>query len=76
MALQVELHKLRPRAMPNREGRWFWKEWNREVVVYKKRGGRYLYVNPGGVEIRITPKIAGGWIAIPEVGEGGGAADS
>jgi hypothetical protein len=53
---------------PDEPGRWFWTEWNCEVEVYKKPRGKYLYVTPpGGVEIRITDKIAGGWrIALPQ----------
>ena len=69
-SLEAALEALVPRAMPTHTGRWYWAEWGRDFEVYKKRGGRHLYVTPpGGVEVRITPKIAGGWLAVPQDSE-------
>jgi len=75
-ALYAALTALVVLDVPTHAGRWYWSEWGTDVTVYKKRGGKHLYVTPpGGVEIRITPKIAGGWIAIPETGQDSGVPD-
>lgn len=75
-ALDAALSSLVVLAMPTHAGRWYWSEWNTDVTVYKKRGGKHLYVTPpGGAEIRITYKIAGGWIAVPETGQDSGVPD-
>lgn len=52
--------------VPNAPGLWFWETWDAEVKVYTKKGkGRRLYVTPpGGTEIPITARIAGGWLAL------------
>ena len=54
------------RSKPDAPGMWYWGEWDCEVKVYTKKGkGRRLYVTPpGGIEVLITPRIAGGWIAL------------
>lgn len=47
---------------PDKPGRYFWSEYGQAVDVYRKKGGRHLYVVPpikGGIEIRITERIAG-----------------
>lgn len=75
-ALDAALPSLVVLDAPTHAGRWYWSEWDTVVTVYKKRGGRHLYVTPpGGVEIRITHKIAGGWIALPETGQDSGVPD-
>lgn len=54
--------------VPTHAGQWYWKEWDAEVKVYTKKGkGRRLYViPPGGDEIPISARIAGGWFALPK----------
>jgi hypothetical protein len=75
-ALDAALTALFVLDVPTHAGRWYWREWDTDVTVYKKRGGKHLYVTPpGGVEVRITHKIAGGWIAIPETGQDSGVPD-
>ena len=45
---------------PVHPGTYYWSEWKADVLVYRKPRSRYLYVTPpGGVEIRVTPAIAG-----------------
>ena len=53
---------------PTHAGQWYWKEWDAEFKVYTKKGkGRRLYVTPpGGVEIPVSARIAGGWFALPK----------
>ncbi len=52
------------RHRPDAPGTWYWEAWDCNVEVYKKRV--HLYVTPpGGVEVRITGRIAGGWVAVP-----------
>lgn len=44
--------------LPTEPGAYYWSEWKATVDVTKR--GKYLYVTPpGGVEVRITPYIAG-----------------
>jgi len=51
---------------PTLPGRYYWTEWKAEVEVIKR--GRTLYVTPpGGVELKITPSIAGQFKAIQNV---------
>lgn len=46
--------------LPTEPGLYYWSEWKAHVNVYRKRGGKYLYVvPPGGAEVRVTPFIAG-----------------
>lgn len=48
------------KSLPDEDGMYYWTEWAQVVRVYRKRGGRWLYVCiPGGIEVRITPRIAG-----------------
>ena len=50
--------------LPTEPGRYYWSTWKATVEVYRKKGGRYLYVcPPGGIELRITPRIAGTFTA-------------
>lgn len=47
-------------SLPTAPGTYYWSEWKRDVRVYKKPGSKFLYVAPpDGVEIRVTPFIAG-----------------
>lgn len=54
----------RRKALPDKPGVYYWTEWAQNVEVYCKTktykpGGR-LYTKPlGGIEVRITPRIAG-----------------
>lgn len=74
MAIQAgwkrPLRKRRPvntSSLPTEPGRYHWSEWKCEVDVYRKRGGKHLYVvPPNGVEVRITPFIAGTFAPIQE----------
>lgn len=55
-------------ALPTQPGRYHWSEWKAVVHVYRKRGGKHLYVTPpGGVEVRITPYIAGTFRSLTEI---------
>lgn len=54
-------------ALPTTSGLYRWSEWKADVHVYRKRGGKYLYVTPpGGLEVRITPFIAGTFAPVQE----------
>lgn len=50
-------------GVPKAPGWYNWSAWgDARVKVFKKRGGRYLYVVPPGphkAEVKITPRIAG-----------------
>lgn len=51
-----------PAKLPKGPGLYYWSAWKAVVRVYKKKGGRHLYVKPPGaraVEVRISPRIAG-----------------
>jgi hypothetical protein len=53
------------RKIPTEPGRYWWSEWKCNVDVYRKRGGRHLYVTPpGGVEVRVSHKIAGTFLRV------------
>lgn len=55
--------------IPKEPGTYFWTEWNQNVALYKKPRCRSLFVTPpGGVEVRITPRIAGDFIAVSQTG--------
>lgn len=57
--------KIGNRNIPTKAGRYYWSTWKSYVDIYTKRGGRHLYVvPPGGVEIRVTPRIAGSFIEV------------
>jgi hypothetical protein len=46
------------KTLPADAGRYYWTEWAMYVDVYRR--GRHLYTKiPGGVEVRVTPRIAG-----------------
>lgn len=50
------------KPIPKSAGTYYWSEYGCNVEVRRKRGSPHLYVTPpmrGGVEIRITPRIAG-----------------
>lgn len=52
--------------LPDKPGTYFWDTWGTYVEVYKKPGGRHLYVKPpvpNAVEVRISDRIAGNFIA-------------
>jgi len=52
------------KPLPTEPGMYFWDHWGCVVEVYKKRGGRCLYTKPpGGIEVKISPRIAGRFIA-------------
>lgn len=54
-------------VLPDKPGLYRWSEWKATVDVYRKAGSKYLYVRPpGGVEVRITPFIAGTFTPIQE----------
>lgn len=51
--------------LPTVPGMYFWDAYDQLVIVYKKKGGKALYVTPPGVnaiEVKITPRIAGKFI--------------
>lgn len=52
------------KQLPTEPGEWFWTEWKMLVQVYGKtktwKPGKPLYTKiPGGIEVRITRRIAG-----------------
>jgi hypothetical protein len=48
------------KTLPAGEGNYYWSTWAQIVRVYRKKGGRHLYVDcPGGLPVRVTPRIAG-----------------
>ena len=54
------------RTVPTVPGTYYWDEWKADVLVYRKKGGRHLYVTPpGGVEVRVTSNIAGSFRSVP-----------
>lgn len=56
--------------VPTRPGRYYWDAWKAIVVVFRKKGGKHLYVTPpGGVTIRVTPRIAGSFTYVEEPNE-------
>lgn len=62
---------MKRKVLPTAPGKYYWTEWACYVQVYSKRGGRHLYVCiPGGVEVRVTARIAGSFIALQEPNDG------
>lgn len=54
-------------TLPTEPGPYYWSEWKTVVDVYRKRGGKYLYVKPpSGTEVRISPFIAGTFVPVQE----------
>lgn len=52
------------KTLPASPGMYYWTEWGMVVQVYAKGKGDRLYTKiPGGLEVRITPRIAGSFIA-------------
>lgn len=52
------------KTLPAEPGTYYWTEWAQVVQVYAKTktfkpGGRLYVKIPGGIEVRITPRIAG-----------------
>lgn len=48
------------RTMPTEAGTYHWSEWSCFVRVYHKPRSKKLFVTPpGGIEIEVTPNIAG-----------------
>lgn len=46
------------RTLPSTPGLFYWTEWKSNVDVTRR--GRHLYVTPpGGIEVRVTHRIAG-----------------
>lgn len=45
-------------TMPTEPGRYYWTEWSANVEVTRRRGKLYV-TPPGGIEIAVTPNIAG-----------------
>ena len=55
--------------LPTKPGRYFWSEYGQVVELVKKRGSKSLFVTPpikGAVQIRVTDRIAGTFVAHPE----------
>lgn len=52
------------KQLPTEPGEYYWTEWACMVQVYAKGkthkpGGRLYTRVPGGIEVRVTPRIAG-----------------
>ena len=51
------------KQLPTEPGEYYWSEWKCMVQVYAKGkhkpGGRLYTRVPGGIEVRVTPRIAG-----------------
>lgn len=48
------------KPLPTEPGMYYWTEWGRTVEVYRKGRGTALYVTPpGGIEVKVSPFIAG-----------------
>lgn len=57
------------KPLPTVPGVYFWDTWGAPVEVYKKKGGRRLYVTPpivGGIEVCISGRIAGTFVPYVE----------
>jgi hypothetical protein len=55
-----------PGQLPVSPGEYYWDHWRAKVSVVKR--GSSLYVTPpckGAVEVKITPNIAGNFVAVP-----------
>ena len=54
------------KQLPAKPGTYFWTEWAQYVEVYCKGkwkpGGRLYTRVPGGIEVRVTPRIAGNFV--------------
>lgn len=55
------------KQLPAEPGVYYWTEWAQNVEVYCKTktwkpGGRLYTKVPGGIEVRVTPRIAGQFI--------------
>lgn len=55
------------KQLPTEPGIYYWTEWAQYVQVYAKTkthkpGGRLYVQIPGGIEVRVTPRIAGRFI--------------
>lgn len=55
------------KQLPSEPGLYYWTEWAQVVEVYAKvrrfNSGQRLYTKiPGGIEVRITPRIAGSFV--------------
>lgn len=57
----------RGKTIPTTPGLYYWTEWAMVVEVYCKgrkfkEGGRLYVKIPGGIEVRVTPRIAGKFV--------------
>lgn len=51
--------------IPSEPGIYHWSTWEAKVRVYKKKGGKHLYVAPPrGVPVRVTHRIAGTFLQL------------
>lgn len=53
--MPVKNHNVKP-------GEYFWTTWNAHVQVFKKKGGRHLFVTPPGphaVAVKVSHRLAG-----------------
>lgn len=61
------------KQLPTEPGTFYWTEWAQYVTVYAKtktfKPGQRLYTRlPGGIEVRISPRIAGNFIKMGDKG--------
>lgn len=48
------------KMLPAEPGVYYWSEWKREVRVYRKGRAAQLWAEvPGGIAVKVTPRIAG-----------------
>lgn len=57
------------KQLPTEPGEYYWTEWAQVVRVYAKGktwkpGGRLYVCIPGGIEVRISPRIAGQFLDV------------
>lgn len=56
----MKLVSIGKKSIPVEPGEYYWSEWACMVRVYRKGRGAHLYVcAPGGLEVRVSPRIAG-----------------
>lgn len=61
----VEVRGRVGKQLPTEAGEFYWTEWACIVQVYAKGKGTRLYVRPpGGIEVRVTPRIAGQFVVV------------
>lgn len=62
------------KQLPAEPGEYYWTEWAQVVRVYcktkaHKPGGRLYVCIPGGIEVRVTPRIAGQFLSVSRGGK-------